>query len=300
MNRLLDRVRKMCENHYDLGFEGVILMDSSCQVLYEKRWTEDYPRDIYSNTKSFVGAAAGMAIYQNKLSLNTRLVDMLWPSCEVRGGINEIKLFDLLTMRSGFAEAYLMYFDRRRGTGAEDYYDYMFKQQLQYKPGTHYLYSSGDAILVGGMVEKAVGMTLHHFLYQNMFKQLGIDYPIWECDLMGHSCGGSGLQLKLKDMAKLGCLYLSGGYLNGIRFFSEDWPELSFTKYVSLNNKEYEESYGFLWKICYDGKIYKAHGAFGQDTLIFPYENVVLGYQCKEGSNIDRIDNVIVHELLCQ
>ena len=52
-------------------------MDSNCEILFHRRWREDYPRDIYSNTKSFVGAAVGMAICDNKLSVESRLIILM-------------------------------------------------------------------------------------------------------------------------------------------------------------------------------------------------------------------------------
>lgn len=61
----------------------------------------------------------------------------------------KLQLRHLLTMQSGVAKEHLMYFDRRKGIGAEDYSEYMMCQELQCEPGTQYKYSSGDAIMAG-------------------------------------------------------------------------------------------------------------------------------------------------------
>lgn len=77
MGSLVGLVENISRNFSDFGFEGIILLDSQGNTLYEKRWIEDYPRDIYSNTKSFTSAAIGMTVYNNLLSLETRVVDVL-------------------------------------------------------------------------------------------------------------------------------------------------------------------------------------------------------------------------------
>ena len=245
MSKILDCVRNIADKYGDIGFEGIVLLNKDGEKLYERRWIQDYPRDIYSNTKSFTSAAVGMAIFQNKLSLDAKVLEIF----EVQNESpfwDKMCLKDLLTMRSGFGKEYLMYFDRRKGVGAENYLDYLLSQEVKYEPGSRYLYSTGDSILAGCMVEKVVGVNLHTYLYKNLLLPLGIDYPIWETDLQGHTCGGSGLQLKLIDMAKLGLIYLNEGVYQGIKFFDKEWVDMSFSKFVELENKKYPESYGFF------------------------------------------------------
>lgn len=292
MEKIVSAIEKLCDD-YDLcfGMEGIEVIDRFGNVLFERRWQEDYPRDIYSNTKSFINAAIGMAIFEDKLNLEARVLDYFdGPQKGNATYWENLKLIDLITMRSGFDKAHLMYFDRRNGLGANDYVEYMMNQRLIFSPGNKFLYSSGDAILAGCMVEKAVGMSLLKYLHQNLFSPLHIEYPIWECDLNGHYCGGSGLHLKLNDMIKLGLLYINNGDFRAHKFFSAEWVRNSFEQRVKLNDKEY---YGFLWRISNNSQIYRATGAFGQDTLILPNKNLIIGYQCKEGTKKNKIFNKI-------
>lgn len=154
----------------DFGFEGVVVMDSNANILFEHRWIDDYHRDIYSNTKSFTSAAVGMAIHDGLLDLTSKPIDY-FEFCrkEVDVFWNELTLEDLLTMRSGFDGPLLMYFDRRAGIGAEDYVSYLMSQPIVRRPGSRYLYSTADAILAGCMVEKACGMPLQTYLFKKFF-----------------------------------------------------------------------------------------------------------------------------------
>lgn len=293
INDFLNVIRKLCDNlDRNSGIEGVLVLNADAEVLFEKRWAEDYPRDIYSNTKSFIGAAVGIAIYKELIRLTDRPIDYFNDNrvfLEMEKYWERLQLQNLLTMQSGFSKPHLMYFDRRRGIGSNNYVDYMMNQDFGNVPGTHYLYSSGDAILAGCMVEAASHSSLLAFLYDNFFVHAGMDYPIWESDMAGHYCGAAGLCLKLKDMAKLGVLYLNNGCLNGKRLFGEDWSQLSFQNHVTVHNGYMSWGYGYLWKISQDSRIYHASGVFGQDTLVIPSLNLVVAMQCNEGAKVNKI-----------
>ena len=270
----------------DLGLEGVVVLDRYSNVLFEKRWVDDYPRDIYSNTKSFTSAAVGMAIYDGFLSLEDRPIDYF--RNEASSGLdenwNKLTLADLLTMRSGISSPQLMYFDRRAGIGACNYLSHMMSQIITNPPGTAYQYSTGDSILAGCMVEAAIGSSLISYLYENYFQLVDIEYPIWESDLSGHSCGGSGLCLKLVDMAKLGVLYLNRGVAGGKRLFAESWVASSFYPHVQTRHGFFSWGYGYYWKQARGLNVYRASGSFGQDTFVFPSLDLVLGMQCRPGT----------------
>lgn len=282
MEEFIECVNKIAEKYGNIGFEGIVVLDEFGEKVYEKRWIQDYPRDIYSNTKCITSLAAGMAVKDGLLSAESRVVDIFdIEPCDDKW--KKLKLVDLLTMRSGFGKQYLMYFDRRKGYGAENYLNYMLTQMLIEEPGTNYLYSTGDTILAGCMIEKVSEMSLREYLYKKVFKKMKIDFPIWETDMAGHCCGGSGLQLKLEEMTKIGCLYLCDGKWNEEVILNKKWIENSFKEYVHLHSDPYDESYGYCWRIGNHGQFYRATGSFGQDTLIFPKERLILGTQCKEG-----------------
>lgn len=76
MKKILRYISNLAEKHDDIGFEGIVVLSAEGRKIFEKRWIQDYPRDIYSNTKSFVGAAAGIAIREKKITLNTKVTEL--------------------------------------------------------------------------------------------------------------------------------------------------------------------------------------------------------------------------------
>ena len=179
-----------------LPLEAIAAGDES-KVLFEHHFTPDLPRNIYSHTKSFVSAAAGIAIEEGKLSLEDRLADRFpdklpqTPSSRLLA----IRLKDLLTMSSGFGEAYLMGADRRAGIGVPDYLSYMLSREVKEEPGKRFCYSTADSILAGRMLEAAVGMRLSEYVYRRILEPMGIGFPVWENDPQGHPIGGGGMFL---------------------------------------------------------------------------------------------------------
>ena len=192
-----------------LAIEGIAVMEEG-RVTAEHRWTPDLPRNIYSHTKSFMATAVGIAVSEGALSLDDRLAGCFPESVPADASpvLGEIRLRHLLTMSSGFDSALLMGADRRAGVGAPDYVRYMLSQPVLRRPGELFYYSTADSILAGRMFEQKMGVGLAEFLWERIFKPLGIGFPLWEFCPRGHAIGGGGMSLTLRDMMKLGQLYL--------------------------------------------------------------------------------------------
>lgn len=283
--------------------EGFAIMDRDACVLHEKRWTQDIPRDIYSNTKSFTGLAVGIAVSMGKLSVEDTVAD--WFDEELPKGhsplLREMKLKHLLTMSSGFDRELLMYPDRRRGVGHPDYLNYLLSQQVLLPPGTRYCYSSGDSILAGRMCEKAVGKGLPLFLYETFFEKAGIQYPVWEHCPTGHACGASGMHLTLREMMKLGVVYLNEGTFRDQRIVDQDWARAATRKQICVPGKKpWDDGYGYFLKTFPDGKCYRASGAFGQETIVVPDRGLVLGFQCAHETDFSPVKKILDEEFFCR
>ena len=273
-----------------LPIEAIAFGDEK-KVFWEHRFVPDQPRNIYSHTKSFMSTAAGIAIDEGKLSLEDKLADFFPEAVpeNAQEALFDIRLKHLLTMSSGFGKPYLMGADRRAGTGMPDYMAYMLSRPVIQTPGTAFEYSTADSILAGRMVEKAVGVSLSQYLYEKLFSKMDIGHPIWECCPQGHPIGGGGMFLSLKDMMKLGQLYLAGGIWNGEQLVSAEWVAQASAKRIE-NAKPGEEKntdwwncgYGYqFWRSPYPDS-YRADGAYGQITMVLPQKGLVVSFQCPE------------------
>ncbi len=269
-----------------LFVEGVAVADGE-KLLLEHRFLPDLPRDIYSHAKSYTSTAVGIALAEGKLTLEDKLADYFPEALpkDPQPELFRITLRHLLTMSSGFNYAYLMRFDRRAGVALPDYLTYMLSRPVEYEPGDHFVYSTGDTYLIGRMVEKATGRNLSEYLYEKLFFPLGQGFPIWECCPAGHPMGGAGLFMRLTEMMKLGQLYLSDGIWKGERLVESSWIREATAKQIDIPGEEnnvWKQGYGYQFWLSAIPGCYRADGAYGQITAVLPERGLIVGIQCPE------------------
>ncbi|MBR4868925.1 MAG: serine hydrolase [Clostridia bacterium] len=283
------------------GVEGVVLYQKG-EITLNHRFVAPKERLIYSHTKSFVSTAAGMAIDEGKLNLDTCLMDLFpeYAPCVTDERVYQITLRDLLTMSSGFGSSFLMHDGRRGGEGFPDYLAYMLAKPIVHTPGERFVYSNADTHLVGCMVQRAVGEPLVAYLYRKLFAPLGIGYPAWESDPKGTVFGGSGLYLTLENMAKLGVLYLQDGVWQGERLLSHHWVTEAGKKQIATGtNEPWGGGYGYqFWTIGHQEGAFRADGAYGQFSLILPQSDAVVGIQSSEQGNTGKTVSLILEYLV--
>ena len=285
----------------DHSVEAVMVYQNG-GILLNHRFIPHCTRLIYSHTKSFVATAAGMAIDEGKLSLDSRFMDFFpdYAPMVTDQRVFDITLRHLLTMSSGFGGAFLMSTTRRKGEGFPDYVAYMVKKPMVNEPGSTFLYSNGDTHLAGCMVEKAVGEPLIVYLYRKLFSKIGMGFPAWECDPMGTAFGGSGMYLPIEEMIKLGILYLHDGVWMGERLLSHEWVAMAGSKQIDTGNPDpWSSGYSFqFWMIPQQPGAFRCDGLYGQYSLILPKDNAVVAIQSNEQNDVNKIIPLIQKYLI--
>lgn len=283
-----------------MGIEGVAIADGE-RVIEERRFAPDLARNIYSHTKSYVATAIGVAVEEGLLGLDDRLVDAFpeYVPPDAPERLGRITLRHLLTMSSGFDRPYLMNGDRRAGVGAPDYLAYMFSRPVEAEPGERFCYSSADSDLAGRMLERAVGERLGEYVFRTVFDRLDQGFPLWEADPQGHHIAGGGIHMTLRDMLRIGQVYLNGGVWHGRRIVGGDWVRLASSKRIDTPvTNVWTCGYGFqFWMSPYPGA-YRADGAYGQITTVLPGQGLVVAMQCHETGDFDDVIRPAVHERL--
>lgn len=269
----------------DSGVEAIVLYQNG-DVVLERRFTPPNERAIHSQTKSFVATAAGIAIDEGKLSLDTKILDLFpeYADSITDERVKTLNLEHFLKMSSGFGAGFIMQDERRKGVAYPDYMKYLLSKPLVHEPGTKFCYSNADSHMVACMVERAVGIPLMIYCYDRIFSKLGIVYPVWETDPKGTPFGGSGLYLDVLDMMKLGILYLNKGKWNGERIVSEKWVELATKKHIDTKLADvWSKGYGYqLWTIEQTPGAFRFDGAYCQYSVVLPEDNAVVATQCSE------------------
>ena len=243
-----------------------------------------------SVSKSFVSALIGIALEKGDLeSLDKKILDY-FPELEGIQNMDErkasIRLKDLLTMRSGTD-----YFAgtpesphtqlNRLSKGWDKFY---LDRPMLREPGTYFLYDSGGVILMSSILKKRTGMHADEYAENNLFKQLEIDDVFWIKNEEGHPHTGGGLNLRPRDIARFGLLYLQKGKWEDKQVVPADWVEESFKLHVEFSKKNKKRvGYGYLWWLLEpdpngngEQYIYAAIGIKAQYIFVIPEHDMVV------------------------
>ena len=177
---------------------------------------------IYSQTKSFMATALGLAVGEGRLTLEDRVLPY-FPEVNPDGVCEngrKMRVRDLLAMASGHDQDTM---DAFRQGGPEAY----FALPVPYEPGTHFLYNTGNSNMLGLLVERVTGQSLYAYLKARVFDKIGITIEDGDWDRVRGACsGGFGLHATAMDVLRLANLYLLRGRWQGEQILPEEWVDL--------------------------------------------------------------------------
>jgi CubicO group peptidase (beta-lactamase class C family) len=239
---------------------------------------------ILSITKSVVSTLVGIALGEGRLkTLDLKVGHVL--GGEVPKGadprVRSITLRELLTMTSGFGSAATDPF----GDGGNAYRTTpnwvrtILGSPLARPPGESFYYDNGDAHLVSALLQRVTGTTTATFAREKLFRPLRIDPGSWWADRQGVTDGSAGLQLKPRDLAKLGELYLRHGRWAGRQVVPSWFVREATSPHVSATDTQAGLGYGYFWW-TYQGiglpRLLLAIGSGGQLLIVAPTIDAVV------------------------
>ena len=145
--------------------------------------------------------------------------------------------------------------------------------------GRSWSYCTAGAATLGAVLERATKTSVPDFARDNLFGPLGIANVKWQFQPLGTAMTGGGLNLRSRDLVKLGQLYLDGGTWNGKRIVSAEWVARSVSPHA---NAREDTDYGYLlWLQTFhsagrDFKCFAMYGTGGNKVYAFPKEGLVV------------------------
>ena len=159
-----------------------------------------------------------------------------------------------------------------------DFYRFTMKVPMATPPGENAVYCSAMPNLALGMVGRAAHEDPMSLFDRLIAQPMKIQRYEWGLDRAFHPYGGGGMNLLLRDFAKLGQLMLNGGTWQGRRIVSQDFVARASAPLYHLR-KIY---YGYLWWVedyPYKNRmlrIYAARGSGGQTVTVVPDLDLVV------------------------
>ena len=291
--------------------QGVLIIQND-SIVYEKYWgdiSSDRLATVFSVSKSITSLMCGIAVDDGYIhSIDDAVTDYL-PELKKKDTMwQRLTIRHLLDMQSGldFDDTYylnLKYLKRLIAITRLNYGHHVMRQirglKFRCEPGTQYRYESMTSQILGVVIERASKKRFVDYLSEKVWKPLQMESPaLINIDSHRHRVPHTfgGITLTMKDLAKIGRLYLNRGVWNGQRIVSEEWIRLS-TEYDTSN-----KGYHFNWynSSSYGAKKpqspgYYALGICAQVLYVNPFKNLIM---VRVGE--DNINPVFVPELFEQ
>lgn len=282
------------------SIQGVHVEQAGRERLHWSATGEDRPSAVLSCTKSVLSALIGIAIGQGLIGgaddpicayldeSDPRLAEALRDDPRKRG----ITIAQLLTMTSGldWPDFDKPYRELKRSDAPAAF---VLGRPLAHEPGAVFAYNTGGSQLLAIALERASGMSAAKFARKHLFGPLGIGPVRWS-RLAGGQEGGAGLSISMRDLAKLGRLYVQGGRWGRTQVVLAEWVEASAKpRHKALLHYEPQVygCYGYHWWVSPQDKqpgpdYFFAFGYGGQYLFVVPQlEAVAVVRKSLEGRN---------------
>lgn len=289
-----EQLAAMMEDIRDGGFDNLysLLIVKDGRLVFEeyfRRHNQNSIDDVASVTKSVTSILVGIAIEQGLIEGPDQYLTELLPSHTDLLNADPLKqklqLWHILTMTSGIEwdeETYPYGNSKNDATYMErspDPVQFILSRPIIREPGTQFQYSGANSMLLSAILQEATGMPLVDFAKLNLFEPLGINRYGWESYTDGHTNTDGGLNLRPRDMAKIGQLMLNKGQWNGVQIISPEWVAESTLAHTTAM---LGVRYGYQWWrenqaiLLESVETYFAAGYGGQLISVYPDQNMIV------------------------
>jgi len=250
--------------------------------------------ETWSVTAAVTSLVVGVALDRGYLtSLDQRLGDFLVPwSDHLDPEKADITIRQLLTMTSGVS----------RPSGTPDEFFIWMAQENQVawvldlpllaSPGERYRFDDGAAHLLSAALAQASGTSLENLAQEALLVPMGIPRAVWLKDPQGVNYGGFGLQVRSRDMVKVGRLVLDDGAWGARQLVPAHWVREAVEPKVHPYPDSPEWGFGYLWKIsqCRGYPCVYQNGYGGQILVAFPTLDLVVAVTSAYSEDAEEAD----------
>ena len=249
------------------------------------RWRSDDRVNLYSVSKGVCALAVGLAVDEGLLTLDSTVADLL-PGLPLGPGVAEVTLRHLLTMTSGIDFRWF-------GHEPVVWPDLAAEMVSRPSAGRRFQYSDVSTYTAMRMLGAVVG-DVRDWLLPRLFDPLGIDNPQWHRCPLGWIVGGTGLELRTDELARIGDLLLDRGRWQGRRLVSPEWVDGLHGTWVETGRPAPMDRYGIAtW--AGPGRAWRLEGRYGQFVIV--HDDAVVTITGHEESLEDRVAEIAVQVL---
>lgn len=266
---------------------GALLIVRNDTILLEQyfgNFSKLSPSNIFSVTKAVTSLLCGIAVDEGYISISTPITEYIPELQDADPLFKRLTIEHLLDMRTGldFEESYGWnpFSKMTKLYYGNDVVKQFKKLHFKSRPGETHYYNSMATALLGVTIERATGVPFSQYLQEKVWKPLDMEADaLITLDDSKHRQAKAygGLVTNVRDLAKIGRLYINGGEYDNKRIVSKEWIDRS--THSALEN----EAYSFGWNNIttrVDGKDvvtprFFAIGLYGQVLFCDPTQNLI-------------------------
>ncbi len=281
-----------------------LLVIKNDNITFEQYYLGTHEHDLrisWSVGKSFVSALMGIAVGDGLIDINKAVSDYV-PNLK-DSGYNGVKIKDVLQMSSGISwnEDYSDFFsdiNRMSRTLAingslDEFASTLVNEDI---PGTRWRYVSMDTHVLGMVIRAATGERLSHYLEQRIWSKIGAEADgYWLTDSHGAEFALGGINVRSRDFARFGRLFLNNGNWQGEQIVPEQWvKESTVPNAPQVTGDKNTLGYGYQWWLGQDARPgeFVAIGVYGQYIYINQPANIVIVKNSADRTFMTGIDSM--------
>jgi CubicO group peptidase (beta-lactamase class C family) len=277
--RALERFTRAVEDEH-LGVYGVHIRVAADTASH--RWRSDDRENLFSLSKGVCAIAAGIAIDEGLLALDTTVAEVL-PDLVSGDGVEQVSLRHLLSMTSGIDFPWF-------GNQPIPWPDLGAEMLSHPAVGRRFQYSDASTYVAMRMLGALVG-DVRDWLMPRLFEPLEIDNPQWHRCPLGWIVGGTGLELRTEEVARIGDVLLDRGRWKDRRIVDPAWIDGMHASWVDTGRPSPMDRYGLAtW--AGPGEAWRLEGRYGQFVVVHGDSVVTITGHEEEGE--DRLSELAV------
>ncbi len=263
-------------------------------------YSADRPQLVYSLSKSFTSAAAGVLVDDGVLDLDSTVISHFPEFADdiTDDRSRRMRVRHVASMATGHTDEMI---DAAFGTDPAEPVRGLLLNPPEQEPGSVFAYNQPATYSLAAIVQRLTGHTLVEFLRERVLGPIGADEIAWQEWPAGRNLGYSGAFMTTDTIARLGQLLLRRGRWDQTRVLSERWVADATSVHVAtapeaeIGTSDWSFGYGFQhWRSRHG---YRGDGAFGQLCLVLPEQDMVIAYQGQTHDMQGLLDAVWRHVL---
>ena len=254
---LLNLTLRETMDYVDVPSAAIVIQNDT--ILFEHYsggWNQDSQSCIFSVTKTITSLLCGVALKDGYIkSLSDPITDYIPELKDADPMFSQLKVEHLLDMIAGlkfnenyswnpFSKMAKLYFSNNT---------FKVLKSLKFinTPGENFSYDSATTAILGLIIERATGQSYAQYLSEKVWQPLGMerDALIGLDSKKYHTAKSfAGLTTNVKDLAKVGRLFLNNGCYNGKQIVDSTFVQRCLSTHTS--GKEMRQySYSWYWGI---------------------------------------------------